>query len=165
MDDNGEEKQADGTGRFVLHPHRSLTPRGFLILMVFISSVSFVAGMAFLLMGAWPVFGFFGLDVALIFMAFKLNFRSGRLYETIDISPSLLTVTRIDPAGRKAAYEFNTYWARVRLDDKAPDGRTSLSVAAQGQDVRIGQFLTDEERRDLAEALTDSLLKIRTARA
>ena len=63
----------------VLTPHRSLGPRGFLILMSAVATVSFVAGFAFLLMGAWPVFGFFGLDVALVYLAFKLNYRAARL--------------------------------------------------------------------------------------
>lgn len=165
MDANAAERQADGTGRFILHPHRSLSPRGFLILMSFISAVSFVAGMAFLLIGAWPVFGFFGLDVALVYLAFRLNFRAGRIYETIDISPSLLTLTRVHPEGTREAFDFNPYWARVRFQEAAPDGRTALSLAVQGREVPFAQFLNDEERRDLAQALNDALLRARTARA
>lgn len=163
MDDNSTGLQAQGAGRFVLHPHRSLSPRGFLILMTFISAVSFIAGMAFLLMGAWPVFGFFGLDVLLIYLAFKLNFRAGRLYETIDITPAKLTLTRVNPAGRRDTFEFNPYWARVRLRDDLPGGGTALSFAAQGREERFGVFLTDDERRDLAEALTGALLRARSA--
>jgi uncharacterized membrane protein len=34
-----------------------------------IAAVSFAAGIGFLLIGAWPVFGFFGLDVVLIWWA------------------------------------------------------------------------------------------------
>jgi uncharacterized membrane protein len=165
MDDNGAKRQAERPVQFVLHPHRSLSPRAFLILMAFISTVSFVAGMVFLMMGAWPVFGFFGLDVALIYFAFRLNFRDGRIYEMIDISPSQLTLTRVHPAGKKEAFDFNPYWARVRFKELAPDGRTALSLAAQGREVTFAQFLTDEERLDLAQALNDALLTARTARA
>ena len=50
----------------LLTPHRSLNRTGFVVLMVFLSVVSFAAGLAFLLMGAWPVLGFFGLDVLAI---------------------------------------------------------------------------------------------------
>ena len=50
----------------LLTPHRSLNRTGFIVLMVFLSVVSFVAGLAFLLMGAWPVLGFFGLDILVI---------------------------------------------------------------------------------------------------
>lgn len=150
--------------RFVLHPHRSLSPRGFLVLMGFISAVSFVAGMAFLLIGAWPVFGFFGLDVALIYLAFKLNFRAGRAYETLDLTPDQLRLTKVDPAGRAETFDFNPYWARVHLSQDAPDGRTSLRLAAQGREVLFAQFLTDDERVELADALVAALIKSRTAR-
>lgn len=165
MDDIDGERQARDSGRFVLHPHRSLSPRGFLVLMALISAVSFAAGLVFLLMGAWPVFGFFGLDVALIYLAFKLNFRAGRAYETIDITPALLTLTRVDPTGRRQTFDFNPYWVRVRLAELAPDGRNALSLTAQGRHVSFGQFLTDEERRDLARALTGALLRTRGAAA
>ena len=52
-----------------LRPYRSLGPRGFLVLMTFISLVAFVAGIIFMRAGAWPVLGFFGLDVVLIYIA------------------------------------------------------------------------------------------------
>ena len=48
-------------------PHRSLGQAGFLVLMLVFGGVSFCTGVAFLLMGAWPVFGFFGLDVLLLY--------------------------------------------------------------------------------------------------
>ena len=55
----------------VLTPHRSLGRVGFLVLMALIGGISFVAGIVFLLIGAWPVFGFFGLDVLLLYWAFR----------------------------------------------------------------------------------------------
>ena len=67
----------------VLYPHRSLSPAGFWLIMGAISLVSFTAGIAFLLKGAWPILGFFGLDVLLMYVAFKASYRSGRLHETI----------------------------------------------------------------------------------
>src|SRR4029078_4580071 len=93
--------------RAVLYPHRSLGPRGFLILMLAIGGVSFVTGMAFLLKGAWPVFGFFGLDVALVSAAFKLHYTSGRQYETIELNPDTLTITRVHPSGVRESFDFN----------------------------------------------------------
>jgi uncharacterized membrane protein len=161
MSDSLAEIEASRHAQFVLHPHRSLGPRGFLILMSLIGVVSFVIGVVFAMIGAWPVLGFFGLDAALIYLAFKLNYRSGRLYETIDLTPDALTLTRVHPSGRKENYEFNPYWARVRLTTDRPDGRTSLRLAAQGREVLFGQFLTDDERRDIADALTGALLTSR----
>lgn len=164
MIDNRSEKQPSNEAQFLLHPHRSLPPSGFLIMMSLISLVSFVVGMVFYLMGAWPVFGFFGLDVALIYWAFKLNYRSGRLYETVTLSPELLKLTRVHPSGKREEFDFNPYWTRVRFTVDQPDGRTSLRLAAQGREVRFGQFLTDDERRNFADALTGALIAARGTR-
>jgi uncharacterized membrane protein len=164
MTDSSPEKQSSKEARFVLHAHRSLSPSGFLILMTSIGIVSFVFGMFFLMLGAWPVFGFFGLDVALVYYAFKRNYHDGRLYETITLSPEALKLTRVHPSGRREEFDFNPYWARVRCTTDRPDGRTSLRLVAQGREILFGQFLTDDERRNLADALTGALITTRTAR-
>src|ERR1700732_651676 len=85
--------------RAILHPHRSLGPTGFLVLMLAIGGVSFVTGMVFLLMGAWPVFGFFGLDVALVYLAFRLNYRTARQSETIRLADDVFSVERVSVRG------------------------------------------------------------------
>lgn len=164
MEPNGRENQSGLPVRFLLHPHRSLSPGGFLVLMLTLGTVSFVAGMVFLMLGAWPVFGFFGLDVALVYLAFKLNYRSGRLYETIDLSPDILQLTRVHPHGETERFEFNPYWARVRLSVDRPDGRTSLSLAVHGRTVSFGAFLNDREREEIAGALASALAEARSAR-
>jgi len=158
---NRPEKQVSNAAQFVLHPHRSLPPSGFVIMMTLVGLVSFVIGMVFFLMGAWPVFGFFGIDVALIYWAFKLNYRSGRIYETVSLAPELLKLTRVHPSGKREEFDFNPYWARVRCTVDQPDGRTSLHLAAQGKEVLFGQFLTDDERRSFADALTGALVSAR----
>ena len=163
MSGTSSEKQSARTAHFVLQPYRSLSPRGFLILMAALSTVSFIAGVAFWMIGAWPVMGFFGLDVALIYLAFKLNYRSGLAYETIDLTPDLLTLTRVKPTGAKEAIELNPYWARVSLTIDRPDGRTSMRLITQGREILFGQFLTDDERRSFAGALSGALVKARSA--
>ena len=152
-----EQTQAvPGAFRAVLTPHRSLGSTGFLILMLFIAGISFVAGLAFWLLGAWPVMGFFGLDVALVYFAFKLNYRSGRLYETVELTPAQLTWTRVHPSGRREQCECTPYWARVNLREWA-NGRTDLRIVSQGRELAFARFLTDEERRDFASALQGAL--------
>ena len=147
--------------RAVLTPHRSLGPKGFLALMIALGAISFITGVLFLVIGAWPVLGFFGLDVLLVYVAFRLNYRSGRLYETLDLTPASLVLTRVHPSGRQERFDCNPYWARVSLREW-PDGRTALSVVSRGTELAFGAFLTDDERRDLASALREALL---TARA
>lgn len=124
--------------------------------------VSFVSGAAFFAMGAWPVSAFFGLDVALVYAAFKLNYRSGRLYETVELTPLMLTVTRVHPTGARESFDFNPYWVRVRLTE-ATDGRTDLRLASHGREFAFGRFLSDDERRDFARALTGALSSSRIA--
>jgi uncharacterized membrane protein len=157
-----QEQMQDEPGAFraVLMPHRSLGPTGFIVLMAALAGVSFATGIAFLLIGAWPVLGFFGLDVALVYVAFKLNYRSGRLYETVELTPARLTWTRVHPSGRREQFDCNPYWARVALRVR-PDGRNDLRLVSQGRELSFGRFLTDDERRDFATALTGALVEAR----
>ena len=140
----------------VLAPHRSLGPTGFAVLMAGVCLVSFGTGLFFYLLGAWPVIGFMGLDVALIYIAFKLNFRALRLYETVDLTQDALTVTRIAPSGKSQSWRFNPYWVRLSLQERI--GRSSeLSIASHGERLVFASFLTDEEREDFASALSSAL--------
>ncbi len=140
----------------VLTPHRSLGPKGFVVLMVAVCLVSFGTGLFFYMLGAWPVFGFMGLDVALIYVAFTLNFRALRLYETIDLTQEALTVTRVAPSGQAQSWSFNPYWVRLSLQERV--GRSSeLSIASHGERLVFANFLTDPERKDFASALTSAM--------
>ena len=90
--------------------------------MLAIGGVSFVSGMIFLLMGAWPVFGFFGLDVALVYIAFKLNYRAARAYELVELTPSTLTLKQVSASGKTNSFEFNPYWVRVLFTERHDGG-------------------------------------------
>lgn len=160
MDDKTIVAQEPGNFRAVLAPHRSLSSSGFITLMSVVSLVSFLAGLAFYYMGAWPVVGFFGLDVGLIYLAFRLNYRSGRLRETVELLPDALTVTRYHPSGYREQFEFNPYWVRVELTESR-DGRTDLKLRLHDRVVSFARFLTDDERRDLANCLIEALADTR----
>jgi uncharacterized membrane protein len=149
--------------RAVLYPHRSLGPTGFLVVMLAIGVASFITGMVFLLMGAWPVMGFCGLDVALIYVAFRLNYRAGRMYETVELTPQTLVVTRVHPSGRQESFDFNPYWVRVRLA-QGPQGRTDLRLASHGQELAFARFLTDDERREFSDSLSGALAQARAGK-
>jgi uncharacterized membrane protein len=142
--------------RALLHPHRSLKPRGFLILMLTFGGASFVTGMVFLVMGAWPVTGFFGLDVLLVYIAFKLNYRAARAYELVELTPNALTLRQVSASGKTRDFEFNPYWVRLLLTER-PDGGTHLKIASHGRELEFARLLNDDERRDFANALKDAL--------
>lgn len=144
----------------VLQPNTSLSPRGFLLLMVAIGAVSFVAGMAFMLMGAWPVLGFFGLDVALIYLAFKANYRWARMYETVRLTEDKLVVERISPSGKVQRWKFQPYWLKVDFDLPVSH-ESQLVLSSHGKRLRIGAFLSPDERHEVADALRAALAKLR----
>src|SRR5262245_6242164 len=160
MNENRNQAPAELQFRAVLTPHRSLTPTGFVILMLGLSAISFVTGVVFLTMGAWPVTGFFGLDVLLVYVAFKLSYRSGRLCEIVELTSAKLVLTRVHPSGRREQFHCNPYWARVNLLE-GPDGRTSLKLLSQGREEALGRFLSEDERRDFARVLRGVLLEAR----
>jgi uncharacterized membrane protein len=141
----------------VLTPHRSLNRTGFLVLMGFLSVISFGAGLVFWMMGAWPVFGFFGLDVLAVYWAFRINFRNGRATEEITVTPSELRVRRVSHRGHVVEWVLNPLW--VQLDQKihAEFGIERLYLLSKGRRVSVASFLGAEEKASFAKALTTAL--------
>jgi uncharacterized membrane protein len=141
----------------LLTPHRSLSGAGFLALMTFVIVISFAAGIAALLMGAWPVFGFFGLDVLAIYWAFKINFRHARASEEIRVTASELRVRRTSHRGHVMEFVLNPLW--VQLDQKihAEYGIEKLYLLSKGRRLSIGSFLGPDEKASFAKALLAAL--------
>jgi uncharacterized membrane protein len=141
----------------LLTPHRSLNRAGFLALMMFLCIVSFAAGLAFLLMGAWPVFGFFGLDVLAIYWAFRINFQRGRASEEIHVTPCELRVRRVSHRGHVIEFVLNPLW--VQLDQKihAEYGIEKLYLLSKGRRVSIASFLGPDEKASFAKGLIAAL--------
>src|SRR6266403_1098839 len=141
----------------LLTPHRSLNRTGFLVLMVFLSVVSFAAGLAFLLMGAWPVFGFFGLDVLVIYWAFRINFRRGQASEEISVTPSELRVRRVSHRGHVVEWVLNPLWVQLDRTVHAEFGIERLYLVSKGRRVSIASFLGPDEKASFAKALLIAL--------
>ena len=141
-----------------LTPHRSLNRTGFLVLMVFVAAVSFAAGVAFLLMGAWPVFGFFGLDLLVIWWAFRINFRRAAAVEEISVTPSELRVRRVSHRGHVVEWVLNPLWVRLDQTGDPEFGIDRLYLVSRGRRVSIGSFLGPEEKASFAKALMVALL-------
>jgi len=140
-----------------LRPHRSLTPAGFLAVMAVLAGVSFTAGMAFLMMGAWPIFGFFGLDVALVYFAFRSNFRAARAYEDIHVTPSRLLVRQVSARGEARDNISNPRWVRMETTRDEDYGVTRLALISRGVPLVIGAFLGPRQREEVADGLAAAL--------
>src|SRR5664279_6343380 len=128
----------------LLTPHRSLNRTGFVMVMAFIGLISFAAGLAFLLMGAWPVFGFFGLDVLAIWWAFRINFRDAKAHEEIRITPSELRLRRVSHRGHVVEFVLNPLWVRLDRKYDAEFGIEKLYLVSKGRHVAIASFLGPE---------------------
>jgi len=142
----------------IITPHRSLNGTGFLVVMLLVSGFSFIAGMVFFLLGAWPVVGFLGLDVLLVYIAFKVSFYRMRAFETLRLTEQSLVYERVNPAGVRKRWTFQPYWLRVEFDDP-PDHGSQLRLRSHGHAITVGAFLAPPERRAFAAALRDALRK------
>lgn len=143
-----------------LAPHRSLSLRGFNILMTIAAAVSAAMGTAFMLLGAWPVFGFFGLDVVILYLAFRRNYLDARQHEVIELTSDLLLVRRVSALGAQREYTFNPYWTRLVVDRRSW-GIANLTLSSSGRSLTVGSFLAPKERASFAEALTRALAAVR----
>jgi uncharacterized membrane protein len=145
----------------VITPHRSLGRRGFLLLMLLIGGVSFVCGLAFTVAGAWPVIGFFGIDVALVWLAFRLNYRSGRAVEYVKLTRSTLIIRRFDHRGNGIEIEMQPYWLKVEL--AGSESAEEIRLRSHGEIHTVGAFLSPAERVAFANALREALDALRRA--
>jgi uncharacterized membrane protein len=144
----------------VLKPHRSLPPKGFAALMLVLAGASFVVSLVFVLNGAWPVTPFFGIDVALVYLAFRLSYRQARQTEALRLTEDSPTVERVSIYGERRRWRFQPFWLRVRFEEK--DEHTNrLLLTSHGSSLALGTFLGPAERRGVAGALKDALLRWR----
>jgi uncharacterized membrane protein len=146
----------------VLLPYRSLPPRGFNMLMLVLTGISIAAGTLFVSLGAWPVCGFFGLDVGLVYLAFRLSYRSARQRETLRLADEELTVERVGIRGDRRLWRFQPFWVRVIFEEH-PDESNRLVLASHGKNLPIGTFLPHPVRREVAGSLRDALSRWRAA--
>ena len=139
----------------VLHPYRSLPPRAFIVLMAGLATLSLVAGTICVAVGAWPVFGFFGVDVVLVYLAFRLSYRSARQHERVRLTEESLTVERVSVRGARHRWRFEPYWIRILFEEN--EDTNSLAVASHGRTLVLGGFLAPGERRAFARQLARAL--------
>jgi uncharacterized membrane protein len=141
----------------LLKPHRALSHRAFLVLMGCLGTISFAVGIGFWMLGAWPVFGFFGLDLLAIYIAFKVVFARGRASEEILITPNELRVRRTSHRGQVVEWVLNPLWVRLEKIVHAEFGVEQLYLVSSGRRVSVASFLGAEEKASFANALTAAL--------
>ena len=140
-----------------LVPHRSLQPRHFKILMGLFCVVGIASSLPFVIMGAWPVAGFFGLDILLIFVAFKANYRAARAYEDVIVTPLELMLTKVSAKGARREWRFHPAWVRVDKVEHFEFGLQRLALRSRGRSVEVAAFLGPDAKADFASRLMRAL--------
>ena len=140
----------------VIIPHRSLTRVGLRWLLGFICLLSTLISLGLWYVGAWPVIGFNGVEIALAVVLLRRNARASRASEMLLLSDEGLRVVRTDMAGRRVERRLQSAWLRAELEERA--GRVpALWLSDRGGRMEVGAELGEAEKRDLAAALAAAL--------
>lgn len=153
-------KTQDQTFHATLRPYRSLGRKGFVILMAALIFLNFVAGTAFYMLGAWPVAPFLGVDVALVWWAFRKSYSNSLKEERIEVTAHELILQRFDHDEQREELRFTRDWVKVELEeDKDRDLIGRLYLRFRGERTEIGRFLGAHDRKEVAASLRAALAK------
>ena len=144
-----------------LTPHRSLDPAAVRVLVAATFAVSALVSLPFYLMGAWPIVGFFGLDVALLYLAFRANFRAARAYEDFHLTYFELLFARVSAHGARREWRFNPAWVRIERVDHQEFGPQRLSLLSRGRRWEVARFLGPDQKAEFATTLAQGLAEAR----
>jgi uncharacterized membrane protein len=144
-----------------LVPHRSLNARGVNIVIACIGVVGFCASLPFFILGAWPVAGFFGLDVFLLYIAFRANMRSARAYERIVMTYFNIIFKKVSAKGREQLWHFTPIWTGVKIDTHEEFGVQQVVLVQKNKEIEVASFLGAEEKAEFATSFKSALLEAR----
>jgi len=140
----------------LLRPHRSLPPDGFKWLIRGVLLANLLVALPMYLLGAWPIAGFCGLDVALLWWLFDRNYFDAKRSETLTLTDRELVVVRIAPDGEREEHRLAAYWLKVDL------GERRLVVSSHGNRVVVGRFLAPAAKAKVADELKAALAAMRS---
>ncbi|HJQ62790.1 MAG TPA: DUF2244 domain-containing protein [Burkholderiales bacterium] len=134
---------------FTARRNNSLSTSGRLLVFCFVFFVSVGIGLAFtLVFGAWPIMPFAGVEMLVLYLAFRYIERHAMDYERLAIAGDRVEVEVLD-GGRLSRFDCNRHWTRVVCDGKG--GR--LALRSHGREVEIGRHLNQEQRLSVARQL------------
>ncbi len=142
-------------------PHRSLGADGFRLVMTLVCAIGIIASVPFVLLGAWPVAGFFGLDILALFIAFKANFNAARAFERIVVTPLEVMLRQVSHRGKEAVWRSNPVWTKLEREHDEDYGLLRLDLVSRGSRIAIASALSPQEREGFAHALGAALAKAR----
>jgi uncharacterized membrane protein len=148
----------------VITPNRSLSERGFIILISVVTLANCASAAVFVHMGAIYVPFFLGIDVAAIVVAFLVSFKAGRRIERVTITARDIVVTHEAPNWTRTVWESPTAFTRVSVL-REEDRTVGLRLALSGREVFVAQALSPRERGEFAKALERAISEARRERS
>lgn len=147
----------------VITPHRSLSERGFIVLISVVTLANCCSAAVFIYMGALLVPVFLAVDVLAIVVAFVISFRAARQVQRVTITARDVVVIHESPNWRKVVWESPTAFTRVAVETH--EQRTvGLKLALSGKQVDVAQALSPRERGEFAKALERAIWEARRER-
>lgn len=147
-----------------IRPNRSLSERGFVILITVITAANVACAAVFVNIGAHFVLPFLGLDLAAIVVAFLASFRASRIIERVQVSAAAIKITYETPKAVRLVWESPTAFTRVISESDAEDRMLALRLALSGRETAVAVALSPGERRQFAQALEDAIWRARRHR-
>lgn len=144
-----------------LTPYRSLGGKGLRVVFLIAALMSLVHVFVFLVIGAWPVVFFFGLDFLGLFGAFWLNNRAAGMREEVSISRDDVAVRKFAASGRMTEHRFHPVWTRFDVARHDEIGIVSMHVRDRRQATDIGSFLNRDDRETFATAFSGALATVK----
>ena len=135
-----------------LEPSKSLRPKGANLVLIILGGFGLVISVGFMMFGAWPVFGFMALDVLLIYIALRAQYRRSDLGQEITISNDEIEIKYFKAGTCINTILFNRYWAKLEHLNSF-DRQSKLMFSSHGKFSEIGEFLSLKEKQKIAADL------------
>ena len=133
---------------FTARRNNSLSSSGRLFAFGLVATVSLGIAVAFAYLGAWLILPFAGVELLVLWCAFRFIERHANDYERLTIREDVVQI-EVAEIGRVRRFQFNRWWAQVICED---NGRL-LALRSHGREIEFGRHLTVEQRRLVAGAL------------
>ena len=156
-----ELKEQKPTFSAVLTPHRALDGQGIRVVMIITCLLAAIPGLIFFFMGAWPIVGFWGLDVLALFWALTHSRRDIYGFEEITLYQDQLNVRRVTPKGHETVHRLNPFWTKIEILKDFEDRVTDIILKSREQKLPIGSFLNPDDKTSFASAFSNALYRVK----
>ena len=142
----------------LLKPNSSLTGAARVLFLGSIFFICSVIGIGFFLVGGTMILPFAGLEIILVYLAFRLSFNWSNQKQIIILSKEHVEV-RVD--GLKEFFTWKEFRSFATFNVTKDDSRDEdLSFRSKGKEIYIGDFLNQEDKQRLKEEVSTIIQKL-----